>query len=802
MKEAIWGVLIVVLGLFGILVVNLFQNVTVDNDRVYYLIKETTQAAAYDAIDLQYYRTTGNMKIAEDKFIENLTRRFAQNVTVGDYTIIVEDLNEVPPKISLRIRSGVTSLRGEEFGLVNRVDGVIEAKYKIDEVIDFLCEDKTAEECNTIRQEFGVKVEIDSSSGENRCASDISDEEMDCIPGDISFLGWGESDLPIGICQDESAPRDKERTARYAICECGKWSSEKTRIVTANPVASGNEYIYTWTFSESTDVRTINESIKERVRKQVCTTDIKVLVPKNPNDLSPATNPNEPSADNSSYVVCPAEGIKILTGTIVKLHPQYVPANAANRKLEWTSSDPSTLAIQYSNPPETCELNNTNSNCLSKAIITAQDILGTKDVTIRVKTTRGQTSTCKVTVWDGTIDTLRCDDIKVTAAEDKKVVAHYTPDNAPRVKLRYSLENTNIATIGEESGLINVLKTGTTTITVKDTYTNKTATCNLEAEGTALHCPIETFEATPTPKQFLVTKTPVGVVTNLTYTIGNTELATVDENGYVTGKKVGTTTITVKDKISNASVTCNINTDDGIVRISKVSCTDDSVTEGEEKALKVDYEPSNATTPIEYTYSSSDESIVTISDVGTLKGIGVGTATITVNSSGKTGTCEITVEESTANIGDPAPDSYNGNCASDKMIDQVWKVPTSYSCAQYGKCPSDYSIVSGDQCCKCNKYNSPATIGAARTCKQIGSCKNRPCATNKELRDTVDEEHTYYDGVIKPTLIYDAKCKADDKYRKCHYEYYCEGKRYLNDPNPELIWNKHFRTGSTKYCRC
>jgi hypothetical protein len=229
MKEAIWGVLIVVLGLFGILVVNLFQNVTVDNDRVYYLIKETTQAAAYDAIDLQYYRTTGNMKIAEDKFIENLTRRFAQNVTIGDYTIIVEDLNEVPPKISLRIRSGVTSLRGEEFGLLNRVDGVIEAKYKIDEVIDFLCEDKTAEECNTIRQEFGVKVEIDSSSGENRCASDISDEEMDCIPGDITFLGWGESNLPIGICQDEEAPRDRERTARYAICECGKWSSEKEK---------------------------------------------------------------------------------------------------------------------------------------------------------------------------------------------------------------------------------------------------------------------------------------------------------------------------------------------------------------------------------------------------------------------------------------------------------------------------------------------------------------------------------------------------------------------------------------------
>ncbi len=493
MKEAMWGVLIVVLGLFGILVVNLFQNVTVDNDRVYYLIKETTQAAAYDAIDLQYYRTTGNMKIAEDKFIENLTRRFAQNVTVGDYTIIVEDLNEVPPKISLRIRSGVTSLRGEEFGLVNRVDGIIETKYKIDEVIDFLCEDKTAEECNTIRQEFGVKVEIDSSSGENRCASDISDEEMDCIPGDISFLGWGESDLPIGICQDESAPRDKERTARYAICECGKWSSEKTRIVTANPVASGNEYIYTWTFSESTDVRTINESIKERVRKQVCTTDIEVLVPKNPNDLSPETNPNEPSADNSSYVVCPAEGIKIASGTKVTLHPQYVPANAANRKLEWTSSDPSALTIQYSNPPETCELNNTNSNCLSKAQITAQNITGTKEVTIRVKTTRGQTSTCKVTVWDGIPETLGCKNLEIEYNGIGQMEKVYTPKNSTKTDVKWSLSDTTYATINENTGEVTA-NNGLSPIDQKITVTvtskvdsTKTGTCTLTVKGKA--CP-------------------------------------------------------------------------------------------------------------------------------------------------------------------------------------------------------------------------------------------------------------------------------------------------------------------------
>ena len=66
MKEAFWGVLIIVLGLFGIVVINIFQNVTVDNDRVYYLIKESTEASAFDALDLTYYRLSGNLRIVED----------------------------------------------------------------------------------------------------------------------------------------------------------------------------------------------------------------------------------------------------------------------------------------------------------------------------------------------------------------------------------------------------------------------------------------------------------------------------------------------------------------------------------------------------------------------------------------------------------------------------------------------------------------------------------------------------------------------------------------------------------------
>ena len=83
------------------------KNALNEKCKVYYLIKESTQAAALDALDLTNYRLNADFRIVEDKFVENLTRRFAENVTIGDYTIIVEDINEMPPKVSLRVRSGI-----------------------------------------------------------------------------------------------------------------------------------------------------------------------------------------------------------------------------------------------------------------------------------------------------------------------------------------------------------------------------------------------------------------------------------------------------------------------------------------------------------------------------------------------------------------------------------------------------------------------------------------------------------------------------------------------------------------------
>jgi len=474
MKEAFWGVLIIILGLLGIVIVNLFQEVTVDNDRVYYLIKESTEAAAFDAIDLTYYRLNGDIRIVEDKFVENLTRRFAENVTIGDYTIIIEDINEIPPKISLRIRSGVSSIRGETFGIVNDVNSIIEVKYSLDEVLNFL--GITEEEWNN-----RVINTVDSDS-EGMCKLGLmTDADAECMPGDLMFTGFSNSSLSKAICQDETAPRNVARTANYKVCNCGKWE-EESETVYANPVSSTSQYTYTWNFNKTGEIRNISESSTSKVARQICTTAIGVMVPQNPDTIKGTSN--EPSTDNSKYINCPTGGIRIPLGTQVTLHPNYIPPLSVNRNLTWTVGNSDILGILSSNPPSTCALNSTGSNCFSIAKITAKTIGQTA---VNVRTTRNQTATCNVSVWDGSVDSVGCTDTTINYNGTATIKATYTPANATQTNFTWSVDNTTYATIDSTTGKItgrNNKSSSNKTVTVTVTAPNgKTGTCKITVKG-------------------------------------------------------------------------------------------------------------------------------------------------------------------------------------------------------------------------------------------------------------------------------------------------------------------------------
>lgn len=121
-------------GIVGLFIIVLFIQLTVNSDEEYYLLKEVTEASMVDAIDLAYYRKTGELKIVKEKFVESFFRRFAEstNLNAESYDVKIYNVIESPPKVSVEI----TSVVGERtifnstdtYSVINDLDAILEMK--------------------------------------------------------------------------------------------------------------------------------------------------------------------------------------------------------------------------------------------------------------------------------------------------------------------------------------------------------------------------------------------------------------------------------------------------------------------------------------------------------------------------------------------------------------------------------------------------------------------------------------------------------------------------------------------------
>ena len=71
MKYAFVSAGIIAFGLIGLTLLFLFGALTVNNEQDYYNLKEVTEAAMVESIDIAYYRKTGELKMSQEKFVEN-----------------------------------------------------------------------------------------------------------------------------------------------------------------------------------------------------------------------------------------------------------------------------------------------------------------------------------------------------------------------------------------------------------------------------------------------------------------------------------------------------------------------------------------------------------------------------------------------------------------------------------------------------------------------------------------------------------------------------------------------------------
>lgn len=133
MNKAMLLVGIIILAMFTFGVINIASSYQTGNELDYYLLKETTEAAMVDAIDIGYYRLSGGLyRMDKEKFAESFVRRFAQNVSNNrNYDIKFYDINETPPKVTIKVDSSTSaSFSGDNLNISNKISSVMETNYK------------------------------------------------------------------------------------------------------------------------------------------------------------------------------------------------------------------------------------------------------------------------------------------------------------------------------------------------------------------------------------------------------------------------------------------------------------------------------------------------------------------------------------------------------------------------------------------------------------------------------------------------------------------------------------------------
>lgn len=136
MNKGMLAVGIILLSLIALLLINVLTNYSTGGELDYYLVKETTDASMEDALDDYYYASCGIYRMDKEKFVESFVLRFADSVeATRDYTISFYDINEVPPKVSVKVDSAtVLSFKTgkdskEAANITTSYNAILEANY-------------------------------------------------------------------------------------------------------------------------------------------------------------------------------------------------------------------------------------------------------------------------------------------------------------------------------------------------------------------------------------------------------------------------------------------------------------------------------------------------------------------------------------------------------------------------------------------------------------------------------------------------------------------------------------------------
>lgn len=236
--------------------------------------------------------------------------------------------------------------------------------------------------------------------------------------------------------------------------------------------------------------------------------------------------------------------------------------------------------------------------------------------------------------------------VDINALDTFQLQAMIAPTNASHQELIWESSDPDVATVSE-TGLVLGLTRGKATITVYSYDKAKSASCvvNVLVPCVELTLSDEKIQIDQGETYALEAKMkPLQTTDKVTWTCRKTSVATVDEDGKVTGVGPGTAEI-IATTDSGVTATCQVNV--------TLPCTELSLSSShlnlwvtQSTKLVAVKTPSNSTDKL--TWTSDNQTVVQVDQYGNVRAVGEGEATITVSTaSGISATCMVNVIKKT-----------------------------------------------------------------------------------------------------------------------------------------------------------
>jgi len=343
------------------------------------------------------------------------------------------------------------------------------------------------------------------------------------------------------------------------------------------------------------------------------------------------TSPKEIILSNTEITIDLSSGNKT-----VQITPTITP-DSANKNITWTSSNTSIARVD------------------EFGTITG---ISNGEATVTAKTVNGLTKICKVkVVTSPTAISLNKTNavIDTTTSKNMQLTAVITPASANiYTGITWTSSNDNVVQVNQQ-GLVKGISNGLATVTAK-TENGCTAQCRIVVGATIAGinlAPSNSAIEIEEKLQINATIEPNTSEETLIWVSSNSKVATVDQNGLVTGKSHGTVTITAtgRDSMVANSVKVTVQTAPKSISLNITEKTIDLSTDAKSFQLTGTISPSTANVYLEQTWTSDNTSVANVDNNGRVTALKNGDATITVSTGNKkTATCKVTVVTSPTGI--------------------------------------------------------------------------------------------------------------------------------------------------------